>query len=280
MRIANHAGRAVLLVSDEDGVDIQEASGGRFASSTGALYSEWTDFVDWAHNTDLGDFPRVSIDRSSLEAPSPTPSQVFAVGLNYSEHAAESGFDLPSQPPIFTKFPSCISGADTVVVLPDGNNDWEVELVVVIGKAAKDVEEQDAWQHVAGLTVGQDISERVLQMAPPAKQFSLGKSYPGFGPTGPYLVTPDEFSDPDDLGLECRLDGVTVQSSRTRHLIFTVSQLVSYLSGILPLHPGDLIFTGTPDGVGLGRAPQQWLEPGQHLVSTIEGIGSISQTFH
>jgi 2-keto-4-pentenoate hydratase/2-oxohepta-3-ene-1,7-dioic acid hydratase in catechol pathway len=193
----------------------------------------------------------------------------------------ESGFEVPEGlPPVFTKFRASVSGPVTEVVLPEGGHtDWEVELVVVIGLEARDVPEDRAWRHVAGLTAGQDLSERISQFQGPAPQFSIGKSLPGFAPMGPWLVTPDEFANPDDLELSCSVNGEQVQKSRTGQLIFPVSSLVSRLSALMPLYPGDVIFTGTPAGVGFGRDPQRWLAPGDVLVSEVEGIGRLRQTF-
>ncbi len=151
--------------------------------------------------------------------------------------------------------------------------------MAVIGSHAHRVGEDEAWDHVAGLTVGQDISERILQAAGPSPQFSLAKSLPGFGPMGPWLVTPDEFSDRDDLELGCSINGEQMQKGRTRDLIFSVPALVSKLSHKLPLLPGDVLFTGTPAGVGLGRDPQRWLTPGDELVSYVSGIGELRQRF-
>jgi 2-keto-4-pentenoate hydratase/2-oxohepta-3-ene-1,7-dioic acid hydratase in catechol pathway len=280
LRIANLNSRAVLLTSDEAGVDVHAASDGRFGPGLPALYEDWTAFTGWAEMFSGADGD-VSVNRSLLGAPSPAPRQVFAIGLNYSEHAKESGFAQPeSLPPVFTKFPTCISGADTEVVLPEGGNtDWEVELVAVIGKEARNVPAADAWDHVAGLSVGQDLSERVSQLRGPAPQFGLGKSFPGFGPVGPWLVSPDEFENPDDLELRCSLDGEEVQKGRTSDLIFSVPALIEGLSATVTLLPGDIIFTGTPAGVGMGRSPQRFLQPGETLVSRIEGIGEITQTF-
>jgi 2-keto-4-pentenoate hydratase/2-oxohepta-3-ene-1,7-dioic acid hydratase in catechol pathway len=166
------------------------------------------------------------------------------------------------------------------VVIPEGGNvDWEVELVAVIGKEAKNVSAAEAWDYVAGLTIGQDISERVSQLRGPAPQFGLGKSFPGFGPVGPWLVTVDEFANPDDLELGCSLDGEEVQKGRTSELIFSVPALIQGLSATATLLPGDIIFTGTPAGVGLGRSPQRFIQPGETLVSRVEGIGEMTQTF-
>jgi 2-keto-4-pentenoate hydratase/2-oxohepta-3-ene-1,7-dioic acid hydratase in catechol pathway len=206
---------------------------------------------------------------------------VFAIGLNYRAHAAESHFDVPDEPTVmFTKWPSCITGPVTTVELPPGGHtDWEVELVVVIGRSAHRVTQNQAWDHVAGLTVGQDLSERITQTSGPSPQFSLGKSLPGFGPTGPWLVTPDEFDNPDDLELGCTIDGEQMQKGRTRDLVFSVPALISRLSHKLPLLPGDLLFTGTPAGVGLGRTPPRYLVPGEELVSYVRGIGELRQRF-
>jgi 2-keto-4-pentenoate hydratase/2-oxohepta-3-ene-1,7-dioic acid hydratase in catechol pathway len=165
------------------------------------------------------------------------------------------------------------------VVLPDGSVDWEVEVVAVIGRVARHVAVQRAWEFVAGLMVGQDISERQLQGSGPAPQFGLAKSFPGFSPTGPVLVTPDELDWPDDLGLGCALNGEEVQKARTSDMIFTVPALVAYLSGVLTLLPGDLIFTGTPPGVGMSRTPPRFLHAGDRLISWVDGIGQLEQRF-
>ncbi len=157
---------------------------------------------------------------------------MFAIGLNYRDHAAETGLDAPDAPPTFTKFASCLTGPETDLVLPTDTVDWEVELVAVIGREATDVPAADAWSYVAGLTVGQDFSERTSQMAGPAPQFSLAKSFPGFGATGPWLVTPDEFADRDDLTIACEIDGETVQSGRTGQMMFPVADLIAHLSAV------------------------------------------------
>ncbi|MEV4133246.1 fumarylacetoacetate hydrolase family protein [Dactylosporangium sp. NPDC049742] len=272
MRLANVAGR---LVSQEgaDLVDVASASGGRFGPDPHDVLDHWDEFLAWADTRPPAGPPLPSPPDAG--PPVPRPSQVFGVGLNYADHAGESGMALPSQPMVFPKFSSCITGPGAVD-LPSSTVDWEVELVVVIGRPARHVAEADAWSYIAGLTIGQDLSDRTLQFAggtPP--QFGLGKSLPGFGPIGPWLVTPGELGDPDDLEIGCRRNGDEVQHSRTRHLIFTVPALVAFLSSHLPLRPGDLIFTGTPAGVGFGRDPAVYLRPGDELVSTIEGLGSL-----
>jgi len=278
MRVATVNDR-VCLIRDGGAVDVHEASGALFGPDAASVYAAWRAFVDWAGSADLPD--PVPFAPESLGSPSPTPRQVFAIGLNYGAHAAETGMTRPeSSPPVFTKFPSCITGPHGDITLPaGGHSDWEVELVVIIGTKAHHVPAVSAWEYVAGLAVGQDISERIAQMASTPPQFSLGKSYPGFGPVGPWLVTPDEFDDPNDLALGCSLNGEQMQESRTNDLIFGVAELIEMLSAVTPMLPGDLIFTGTPAGVGMARNPQRWLAPGDELTTYIEGIGELKHRF-
>jgi 2-keto-4-pentenoate hydratase/2-oxohepta-3-ene-1,7-dioic acid hydratase in catechol pathway len=229
--------------------------------------------ADWSAAADVTD------DR--LGPPVPNPRQVFAIALNYRPHAEEAGFVAPDAPLVFTKFPSCITGPVSTVHLPAGNVDWEVEVVAVIGRGGHRIPRAEAWAAVAGLTCGQDLSERVSQLRGSPPQFSLAKSYPGFGPIGPVAATPDEFGDRDDVGFECALypGGEVLQRGRTADLIFPVDDLVARLSHVCPLLPGDLIFTGTPAGVGNRRTPPRFVQSGQTLVSRLDGVGEIRQTF-
>lgn len=279
MRIANIAGRLALLDPAGHGLDVEQASDGRFAADPQAVYERWDEFRAWATLADLT--TARPFDPADLGSPAPSPRQVIAIGLNYCDHAAESGFAVPDQlPPTFTKFASCLTGPYGEVVLPaGGHTDWEVELVAVIAAQAKDVTEADAWSHVAGLAVGQDLSERITQLQGPAPQFGLGKSFPHFGPVGPWLVTPDELPNRDDLELGCAINGEQMQKGRTGELVFSVPALVSRLSAVLTLLPGDIIFTGTPAGVGLGRTPPRFLQAGDELVSYVSGIGELRQRF-
>lgn len=285
MRLANLDNRAVLVIGEagaELAVDIATASNGRFWPDLPGIYQVWDQVTEWA--AELGTHEPTGaapIDRGSLGPPSPAPRQVFAIGLNYHSHAAESGFASPTDmPPVFTKYVSSFSGPDSEIVIPTGGNvDWEVELVVVLGREANRVDDPEAMSYVAGFTVGQDVSERVSQMQGSAPQFGLAKSFPGFSPQGPWLVTPDELNDPDDLELGCTVDGEEMQKGRTRDLIFPVRALIAKLSHNVTLYPGDVIFTGTPAGVGVGREPQRFLRAGEHLDSWIEGIGELHQTF-
>jgi 2,4-diketo-3-deoxy-L-fuconate hydrolase len=275
MRLANVSGRATLLTTGGV-IDVAEASGGRFGPGIQALYAEWDAFRAWAADTaPAGVTPSATDPARGAGSPAPAPIQVFGIGRNYREHAAETGSEVSEIPATFTKYPTCLTGDEAEVALPSGQVDWEVELVVVIGTRAQHVAEADGWRHVAGVTIGQDLSERRVQFAA-GSQFSLGKSYPGFGPMGPVLVTPDELARPDDLAIGCQVNGETVQESRTSEMVFSVPRLVAELSAIVPLLPGDVIFTGTPAGVGFARQPPRFLAPGDVIISTIEGIGTLT----
>ena len=283
MRLANAGGRLTVVPASissivdggtVDGFDVEAASDGRFGSDPQAVYGRWDAFTSWLGDAVL-DRGRVSLAADDLGPVVPRPTQVFAIGRNYAEHAAESDQDVPTVPPTFTKFATCLAGPAATVRLPEGHVDWEVELVVVVGRPATGLRRADAWAHVAGVTVGQDISERTLQRTGSSPQFSLAKSFPGFGPMGPALVTVDELEDPDDLALTCSVDGEVMQSARTSAMVFDVPDLLVHLSSVLTLLPGDVIFTGTPSGVGMGRRPPRFLQPGEVIESEIEGIGRL-----
>jgi 2-keto-4-pentenoate hydratase/2-oxohepta-3-ene-1,7-dioic acid hydratase in catechol pathway len=278
MRLTNVDGR-LCLESDGAHHDVEALSNGRFSADPQAVYDDWSAFAAWAESLDLTPITATYLDVAPerLGPPVPAPRQVFAIGLNYSEHARESGFARPEEPVVFTKYPSSLCGPAAEVEHPGGSLDWEVELVVVIGPGGRDIPTTDAWSHVAGLTAGQDLSERERQHSGPAPQFSLAKSHRNFSPIGPAVVTLDEFSSPDDLGLGCEIDGDVVQSGRTTDLIFPVDVLIARLSRVVELYPGDLIFTGTPAGVGAGRVPPRFLQVGETLTSWVDGIGSLTQ---
>jgi 2,4-didehydro-3-deoxy-L-rhamnonate hydrolase len=270
MRLANHGGRAVLVLGDEI-ADVETASERRFGPDPMALFDEWDAFREFATTVTA---PTGPVVEASLRNPVPRPRQVFAIGLNYHGHAQESGAELPTVPAVFTKFPTSLAGPFDDITIVGDTVDWEVELVAVIGRIADRVDESDGWAHVAGVTIGQDISDRHLQFAA-GGQFSLGKSRRGYGPVGPWVVTPDELNDPDDLALGCSVNGEKMQDARTTDLVFNVPELVVKLSAVLPLLPGDLIFTGTPAGVGIVRKPPRFLESGDTLETWIEGVGTI-----
>jgi 2,4-diketo-3-deoxy-L-fuconate hydrolase len=284
MRIANIAGR-LALVQDDRILDVERASGGTFAADPMAVFARWDEFAAWAKSVDVGAHPDASpLEGAALDAPSPRPRQVLGIGLNYADHAAESGLPLPDEPVVFTKFPSSVAGPDVDVVLPGATVDWEAELVVVIAKGGRHIPLDEARSHVAGFTVGQDLSERTVQWQGQPAQFSIGKSFENFAPIGPVIVTLDELADPDRLGITTTIvasDGThtQVQNGSTDQLIFAVDELISRLSEIVEFFPGDLIFTGTPPGVGAGRDPKRFLVDGEMLVTEIEGIGTITQRF-
>ena len=202
----------------------------------------------------------------------------ICVGLNYSDHAAESGMTVPAEPILFMKATSAICGPHDDIVIPRNSQktDWEVELGVVIGSPAKYVSQAEATMHVAGYCVVNDLSERAFQLEGTG-QWVKGKSADTFGPIGPWLVTTDEVPDPHDLNLWLEVDGRTFQRSTTRHMIFSVAYLVSYISRFMSLHPGDVISTGTPPGIGMGQRPPQYLRPGQVVRLGVDGLGEQKQ---
>ena len=288
MKLANHRGRAVLVVEDaivgDEGdvgaadmgaVDIARASDGQFGPDIHAVLRDWDRFRAWAETAELP-APTGAVDVSELAAVVPAPGQVLAVGLNYRLHAEEAGLPIPEVPLVFTKFPSSVTGPVGELELPTDQVDWEVEVAVVIGREARRIAKDEGWDHVAGVTAAQDFSARDVQLAGGAKpQFSLGKSFAGFTPLGPYRVTPDEYEDRDAIELECRINGELLQKSSTADLIFSVPQLVSYLSHIVTLRPGDVILTGTPSGVGLGFEPPRFLVDGDEVVTSVARAGQM-----
>jgi len=273
IRLANLSGRAALLVADGM-IDVARASGGRFSSDPMAALADWDAFAEWARDFSDADVT-TQFKEADLGPPVPRASKVFGIGMNYRDHAAEAKLEIPKSPVVFTKFPNCLSGPFADVVLSSDRVDWEVELVVVIGRRGKGIAEKDALAHVAGFTVGQDVSDRRMQFADKPPQFSMGKSLDGYGPTGPALVSLDAFTDPNDLALTCDVAGERMQSGRTGDMIFGVAPLVAFLSRWCTLEPGDLIFTGTPAGVGSTRDPRRYLAAGEEIVSTIDGIGTM-----
>lgn len=277
MRIGNLAGRLTVF-THRGAIDVETASGGTFCADPQAVYDRWDEFVGWAR-TGTEHMDAAPFDHADLGAPVPRPAQIFALGANYSAHAAEGGIDVPEYPMVFTKFVSSFTGPTGEILLAGPTVDWEAELVAVVSKRAHQVPAERGWDYIAGLTVGQDLSERTVQMRGAKPQLSLGKSFPGFSPSGPWLVTLDEFADPSDLDISCSVDGDVVQKARTSELVFSVPTLVAELSAILPLEPGDVIFTGTPSGVGYARSPQRFLKEGEELVTTIEGIGEMRHVF-
>jgi 2-keto-4-pentenoate hydratase/2-oxohepta-3-ene-1,7-dioic acid hydratase in catechol pathway len=212
-----------------------------------------------------------------LMAPIPSPGKVICIGLNYRDHAAESGMAPPPEPVVFCKFPQSVIGPEEAVLLPAvcREVDYEAELVAVIGRRGKHIRREDALQHVAGYMNGNDVSSRDWQINKPGKQWLLGKTPDTFAPTGPWLVTADDVPDSRNLSIALRLNGQTMQNSSTRELIFGVDELIAYVSQLVALEPGDLIFTGTPPGVGMARKPPVWLKPGDLCEVEIAGLGVL-----
>ena len=226
---------------------------------------------------DAGTLPEVAAD-VRLGPPVSPIRKIVCIGLNYSDHAEESGMPIPAEPIVFMKADTAICGPHDAVILPRGavKGDWEVELGVVIGREARYVDEADALSHVAGYCVANDVSERAYQLEGTG-QWTKGKSHDGFCPVGPVLTTRDEVSDPQALELWLELDGERVQSGNTRLMIFSVAHVIAYLSRMMTLRAGDLILTGTPPGVGAGMKPPRFLESGQRMRLGIQGLGEIEQ---
>lgn len=213
-----------------------------------------------------------------LLPPVANPQKIICIGLNYRDHAIETGSEIPTEPVVFNKFLSTLSGAGDAIVLPKVSKevDYEAELVVVIGRTAKHVAAKDAMDYVLGYTCGHDVSARDWQKGRPGGQWLLGKTFDTFAPIGPCLVTTDELPDPSNVRVRMHLNDATVQDSTTAQLIFDIPTLIEHLTQIVTLHPGDLIFTGTPPGVGAAMQPPRFLQPGDRCTVEIEGIGSLT----
>ncbi|MEZ5344928.1 MAG: fumarylacetoacetate hydrolase family protein [Pyrinomonadaceae bacterium] len=201
---------------------------------------------------------------------------MICIGLNYRDHAIESGMDIPENPLVFSKFPTSVTGPDEPIILPEGSEkaDYEAEMAVVVGKRTKNVSADEAFDYVFGYTNLNDVSERGFQFAD--GQWQRGKSCDTFAPTGPFIATKDEIPDPHSLSIKLRLNGETLQDSSTNQLIFNVPELISYLSKTVTLEPGDLIATGTPPGVGFARKPPVYLKKGDIVEVEVEGLGTLS----
>ena len=271
-KLGNIDGRSVL-VRNNDYYDLETISGGE-VSSIGIEAIQSEDLLSDLYSK-LDSFEATgNIDDVTLGAPITSSKNCFAVGLNYRNHAEESGMEIPAFPMIFTKHTSCIVGPFDNVEMRSDIVDYEAEMVVVIGKGGKDIAKDDAWRHVAGITVGQDISDRSVQFHATPPQFNLGKSFDTFGPIGPILVSHDEVDDKESLKLTCSVNDELRQDDNTNDLIFDVPYLISYISEFITLNTGDLIFTGTPAGVGATQG--KLLKDGDMLSTSIEGIGTIN----
>jgi 2,4-didehydro-3-deoxy-L-rhamnonate hydrolase len=270
-RLANVDGRAALLHGDHY-FDVATTSNGELPSDPMEALSHPAELARLASALHA-DAATGQLADVTLGPPVPRPQKVFAVGLNYVDHAAEGSMDLPANPLVFTKFPSCLVGPTATVELRTNFCDYEGELVVVIGRGGKDIHADDAWDHVAGLMIGQDISDRKVQFAAKPPHFDLGKSFDTFGPTGPALVSLDEISNPSALEIVTTVNDDERQRASTALMVFDVPTLIAYLSQITTLVTGDLIFTGTPAGVGAAQG--KFLVDGDVITTTIDGLGTL-----
>jgi 2-keto-4-pentenoate hydratase/2-oxohepta-3-ene-1,7-dioic acid hydratase in catechol pathway len=256
-------------------VDLQ-AHDSRLPGSVKALLEQGADALDAARRAAKSG-PAIPYGDAKLLAPVLDAQKIICVGLNYADHAKETGAKAGDEPVIFNKFPTTLRGPGAPIELPPESDevDYEAELVVAIGRHARRVPRGDAMQYIAGYACGHDVSARDWQKNKPGKQWLLGKSFDSFAPLGPWLATADEVPNPGNLAISMRLNGHVMQQSNTNQLIFPIDYLVSYLSHICTLLPGDLIYTGTPSGVGVARTPPVFLKPGDVAEVTIEGLGTL-----
>jgi 2-keto-4-pentenoate hydratase/2-oxohepta-3-ene-1,7-dioic acid hydratase in catechol pathway len=219
--------------------------------------------------------PRLPLSEVKLLAPIQRPPRVFGIGLNYLRHAVESNMAVPNFPVVFLKLSSSVIGPDAAIILPKLSTqpDYEAEFAFVIGKPGYQITEACAMEYVLGYTIVNDVSARDIQLS--TSQWNLGKSFPTFTPIGPSITTSDEVPDPHNLNISLTINGETLQNSNTSDLIFKIPALIAYISSITPLEAGDIVSTGTPEGVGLGRTPKRWLKPGEEVIVTIEKLGSL-----
>lgn len=265
----------VAGVIGDDYVNLTAVDSRAYASLRGMLAGEGAPISQATQDVERA--PRIELDKVQFLPPIPDASKVLCVGRNYAEHAREQGVEIPGEPLIFAKAPSSLSGHAQSVLLPPISDqiDYEAELVVVIGRRTSQVSRDNAMEHVAGYTCGNDVTARDWQKGKPGQQWLLGKSFDTFGPVGPHLVTVDEVPDPSNLTVKMRLNGDIVQAASTRHMMFPVDFLISYLSQVMTLEAGDLLFTGTPSGVGVAREPPVFLQPGDLMEVEIQGVGRL-----
>jgi 2-keto-4-pentenoate hydratase/2-oxohepta-3-ene-1,7-dioic acid hydratase in catechol pathway len=278
MRLANLEGRSTI-VTDLGLIDVATSSQGAFSISVDKCVSQLDKLQRWYESAQpsIGEAvtPSELYGDRRLGPVVTNPQQIFAIGVNYRHHAEEMNRPLPEEPMVFTKFLSALCGPNAELPVPSDTTDFEVELVAIIGATARNLSEEDALSAVAGYCVGQDFSERTLQMKGSPSQFSLAKSHRNFMPIGPWLTTSDEIADVTKLSIGCRVNDVQFQESTTDDMVFSVAQLVSYLSYVVELRSGDVIFTGSPHGVGVARRPPVFLKPGDRVVSEIQGLGRL-----
>lgn len=225
--------------------------------------------------------PLIDRSRAYLLPPIEDPQKILCIGLNYADHARETGKELPTEPLVFSKLNTALRGSGHQIGLPSVSEqvDYEAELVVVIGADGRNIAEHEAMEYVAGYTIGCDVTARDWQKGKPGGQWLLGKSFDGFAPIGPWFVTADEVPDPHRLDISLRLNGQVMQQSNTRKMIFKIDELISYISQVCTLNVGDLLFTGTPAGVGVARDPEVFLQSGDKIEVEIEGLGTLTSYF-
>ena len=280
VRFGSVGGRAVLVADSLAGfVDIEKFSGGKLPSDPMACIERWSDVCSLAKSLASAKATELTpLDFDKLDCPVPRPRQIFAVGVNYKAHAAEMNHGLPKEPLVFTKFPSSLNRPHGQIKLVGEKCDFEAELVAVIAKGGRNISVTDAWSHVAGLCAGQDFSDRALQYANTPPQFSLGKSRAGFAAIGPYITDAATLATRGNLEMTCRVSGEVMQHTQTDDMIFEIPDIIVYLSSICELFAGDVIYTGTPSGVGAGRTPQRFLRAGDIVETTIQDLGTLRNT--
>ena len=280
VRFGSVGGRAVLVADSLAGfVDIEKFSGGKLPSDPMACIERWSDVCSLAKSLASAKTTELTpLDFDKLDCPVPRPRQIFAVGVNYKAHAAEMNHGLPKEPLVFTKFPSSLNRPHGQIKLVGEKCDFEAELVAVIAKGGRNISVTDAWSHVAGLCAGQDFSDRALQYANTPPQFSLGKSRAGFAAIGPYITDAATLATRGNLEMTCRVSGEVMQHTQTDDMIFEIPDIIAYLSSICELFAGDVIYTGTPSGVGAGRTPQRFLRAGDIVETTIQDLGTLRNT--
>ena len=271
-KLGSIKGRAVLI-SEDNYYDLKTISEGKLSSSTLEALHHMDLLNDLNENLNNLDATG-AVDTINFDSPVSAPKNCYAVGLNYRNHAEEAGMQIPEVPMIFTKHTTCLVGATSDIEMRSNYVDYEAELIVVIGRQGKNISKSEAWSHIAGVCIGQDISDRPAQFAASPAQFNLGKSFGTFGPMGPYLVSPDLVNAEQGLSIECRVNDEIRQSDNTNDLIFDVPDIIAYLSEILTLNVGDVIFTGTPGGVGVMEG--KFLKDGDILTTSIEGLGTMT----
>lgn len=271
----NSDASATVLVGVIRGDNVLDIT--HIAKSSRELIAGGKDLLDRVSQLMAGSPKSTPLSEVSLQAPVTGMDKVLCIGMNYRDHCEEQGQPTPKEPLVFNKFPSCVVGPYDAIPYPPSTNklDWEVELVIVVGKKGFQISEDDALDHVFGYTVGHDVSAREWQLQKNGGQWVVGKSMPGFAPIGPLIITRESLGDTDNLNLYCKVNGVTKQDSSTKEMVFNPAHIIAWVSKFFTILPGDIIFTGTPPGVGVFRSPPQFLHKGDTVTCGIERIGEI-----